>query len=219
MNTFRGSEVPTQPPRHVLTLQQGEEQLQPYLALLDECIQHGWNAWDTDYASKQHILRARSRAAIVYDEIVFHAESKFSELPNVVFKRSRGSFHLYLGDKVVIRFKKIGKNGKCYSIDTRQQILFSLQVLPLPGMEKGTMLHAGYALDDLQQKIFRKSVVCQFSNRVLWTIELQRKAGESGSVTTLVPQSQPPQHPAGSRFTEKETKESPTQKRRKARKE
>jgi hypothetical protein len=199
MTTFRG--LPNKPPNHLLTLQQGEDQLQPYLQLLEECIQYGWDAWENDYAHKHHILSARSRSAIVFDEIVCHAQAKFSGLPGVTFKRARNTFLLYLGDNIIIRFKKIGKNGKCSSIDTRQQLLFKLQ-FQLPGIEKGTLLHAGYALDDLQQRVIRKSVVCQFSNYVLWVIDLQSQA--TGRVESMPFTPAPdPGLPPGKRFTEK----------------
>ncbi|MHB8542042.1 MAG: hypothetical protein ACYDCD_14050 [Candidatus Acidiferrales bacterium] len=191
--------MPSKPPNHLLTLEQGEDQLQPYLELLAECIQHGWDAWEKDYAHKQHILTARSRSAIVFDEIVSRAQSTFSGLPGVNFQRARNTFLLYLGDNIVIRFKKIGKNGKCSSIETRQQVLFKLQI-QLPGMENGTMLHAGYALDDLQQRIIRKSVVCQFSNRILWAIELPVEP--TGNVETI-PFVPTPEAPQGKRFAAK----------------
>jgi hypothetical protein len=48
--------------------------------------------------------------------------------------------------------------------------------IELPGMERGTMLQAGYVLDDLQNRLVRKLVTCEFSNRVLWTYELMHEA-------------------------------------------
>jgi hypothetical protein len=205
------------PPKHLLTLKEGEEKLQPYKNLLEECIQHGWDSWEQDYKHKHHLLSTRARAAIVFDEIIFHAESRFSGLPGVTFQRRHNTFLLHIGDDVVVRFKKIGRNGKCSSIDTRQQVLFSLQ-MQLPGMEKGTMLHAGYTLDDLQQQVVRKLIVCQFSNRVLWTINL---AAEMGSVVENMPIASPPapQQPKQPRFAAKSEGEKQKSKKQAAGKE
>jgi hypothetical protein len=45
-------------------------------------------------------------------------------------------------------------------------------------MQKGTLVHAGYLLDDLQQEILRKSIVCQLNNSVIWQIELSTGVAE-----------------------------------------
>jgi hypothetical protein len=64
--------------------------------------------------------------------------------------------------------------------------------IEIPGMEKGTMVQAGYVLDDLQHQLVRKLVVCEFDKRVLWTIELMREASapvmEIPSGETLPPE-------------------------------
>jgi len=171
MNPFLSSK----PPIHLLSLEEAEERLEPYKPLLDECIQHGWDAWNRDYTHKHHLLRPRARAAIVFDEIVFKAQEIFPVIPGVKFEPHNSSFLLYIGDDIIIRFKKIKKNGRCSNINTRQQALFKLQQVFLPGMEPGTALTAGYALDELQRSIVRKLVVCQFDNRVLWTLELLKR--------------------------------------------
>jgi hypothetical protein len=210
MNTFREGDAPKKPPKHLLTSKEAEEQLQPYKSLLEECIQHGWDAWEKDYKHKRHILSARSRSAIVFDEIVFHAESKFAGLAGVTPKRHRNTFLLYIGNTIVIRFKKMGKNGKCSSIATRQQVLFQLQI-ELPGMEKGTMLQAGYSLDDMQHHVVRKMIACQFSNRVLWTIDLV--SDEREKVSTIPP-APTPEPSKGPRFAVKPEAEKESQKRK-----
>src|SRR5215470_16279989 len=111
MSTFPGN-----PPDHILSRQEAEGRLHPYKALLEQCIQHGWNAWLNDYAQKHRILRARSRASIIFDEIVVKALELFDCVPNVQIKLKGNSFLLFIGNDIIIRFKKIGKNGRCSSI-------------------------------------------------------------------------------------------------------
>jgi hypothetical protein len=192
-NSNGNPQQPPTPPKHILTLKEAEGRINPYKMLLDQCIQHGWDAYNQDYKHKHHILRPRSRATIIFDEIVYKAAEVFHALAGVNFKPYRNSFFLYIGDDIVVRFKKIKKNGRCSSISTHQQSLFQMQI-EIPGMEKGTMLQAGYVLDDLQHQLVRKLVVCEFDKRVLWTIELMREASAPVMEMPLAPTPEPPKH-------------------------
>jgi hypothetical protein len=191
--------VPNKPPKHLLTWEEAEEILKPYALLLAECIQYGWDQYKSFYEPKHHILDARARAAIVFSEIVFRAGEKFTGLEGVKFERKNNSFLLYIGEDIILRFKKLRKNGRCSSIDTRQQMLFKAQMV-IPEMEPGTLLHAGYLLDVLQQDVQQKLVVCQFKNRVLWMIELPTAGG--GTIEVM-PTPAAPQPPEGPRFEAK----------------
>lgn len=215
MTPFASSSRSPKPPDHILTLKEAEALLNPYTALLNQCIQHGWDAWRIDYANKHTILTPRTRAAIVFDEIVAKAQGVFLGKPNVRFERKRNSFLLFIGDRIIIRFKKIGKNGKCSNINTRQQALFRMQqtVLAFPDLKEATMLSAGYSLDELQLDMSSKLVVCQFDNRVLWTIEL---AGDSQAEITPMPETTPPT-PTGPRF--EPVRDAETEKEKRKRKE
>src|SRR5690348_12243350 len=88
------------PPKHLLTLQQAQELFEPYKSPLAECIQYGWEQWSSFYKPKELVLSARSRATIIYDEIVDKVNEKFSGLPGVVFKKCKGFFLLYIGDQI-----------------------------------------------------------------------------------------------------------------------
>jgi len=196
MNNFAGN---SGSPDHLLTSQEGEELLKPYVDALNRCIQHGWDSYQNDYTSKHHILSARTRATIVFDEIIACAEQEFYGKDGVRFVRKSNSFMLYIGEKATIRFKKIKRNGRCSNIDTRQQVLFKAQAqLRLPGMLEGTLLHVGYLLNDIEKDINRKMVVCQLNNRVLWQFELKSEA-----VATVVPMEPTPPQPQTPRFVVK----------------
>jgi hypothetical protein len=190
------------PPKHLLSWEDAEECINPFAQLLAECIQYGWDQYKSFYASKHRILDARARAAIVFSEIVCRAQEKFSGIEGVKFERKNNSFLLYIGEQIILRFKKLRKNGRCSSIDTRQQMLFKAQ-MELPGMEAGTLLHAGYLLDVLQQDVQQKLVVCQFKNRVLWTIELPTAGG--GTIE-IMPAPATPEPPKTGRWESKTEK-------------
>jgi hypothetical protein len=199
MITFAENPNPPEFPGRILSKQQAAERLQPYLEILDECIQGGWDAWDKHYSHRHHVLDARARAAIVFCEIVAIAQPRFHGMDGAKAVKKQNSFYLYIGDEIVLRFKKINKKGRCSNIDTRQQMLFELQ-MQLPGIESGTLLHAGYRLDDLQTRIAEKLVVCQFASRVLWAFDLSKPKGERVRVMQPRPQ---PETPTGPRWEAK----------------
>jgi hypothetical protein len=84
-------------PNQLIPQEEAEIQLAPHRERLERCIQHGWDVWRTDYAHKRHILSARARAAIVFDEIVARALDEFQEGPDLKVRRSSNSFMLYIG--------------------------------------------------------------------------------------------------------------------------
>jgi hypothetical protein len=194
MTAFPGS---PKPPKHVLAFQQAQDLFEPYKSLLAECIQYAWDQWVTFYQPKHYLLQNRSRANIIYDEIVARVAEKFNGLPNVVFKKSRGLFWLYFGDQISVRFKKLSKDGRCHNIKTRQQYMFSLQ-LEIPGMEKGSLFNAGYEVDSIGNLV-RKAIVCPFGNRVLYQIALLTEANAPIEIPEN-PQPKTPKTPKTSRF-------------------
>ncbi|HWR14167.1 MAG TPA: hypothetical protein VN577_05035 [Terriglobales bacterium] len=170
---------------HLLTVERAEELLEPYLDKLNFCIQAGWDAWKAHYSHRFHVLGNRARAAIVFDEIKFAAISEFAGDPDVVFRVKKNAFLLYIGEEIILRFKKMDKQGRCSNIATKQQALFQAQAELFPS---GTLVSAGYTLDDLQIDIARKMVVCQLQNRVLWTLTI----GSGSEAINVVPMSAPP---------------------------
>jgi hypothetical protein len=187
------------PTPSLLSKEQALALLQPYLKILNQCIDDGWSAWKTHYSHRSHILDGRPRAAIVYAEIVNRALEVFQGLEGVKIVRHPGSLMIYIGDDITIRFKKIRKDGRCSNIKTVTQIRFLAQ-LQLPGMVDGTLVHAGYQLDDLQQNVVRKAIVCQLYEKVLWDIEL---TGVRAEMVTMPPVDSVGQPSAEPRFVAK----------------
>jgi hypothetical protein len=175
--------IPTAPSESLLTREQALALLQPYLEILNQCIDDGWAAWRTHYAHRAHLLDGRPRAAIVYAEIVHRALGEFQGLEGVRAVPGRGSLMVYIGDDITLRFKKMRRNGRCSNIKTVTQLKLLAQ-LKLPGMVDGTLVHAGYQLDALQQNVVRKAIVCQWNQKVLWDIEL---AGVPAEMVTMPP--------------------------------
>jgi len=84
---------------------------------------------------------------------------------------------------------------------TKTQIKFLAQ-LRLPGILEGTLVHAGYALDELQLDIVRKAVVCQLDKEVLWQIAI---TGPQAELLPIDPTDTPSTPQIQARFIPKET--------------
>jgi hypothetical protein len=108
---------------------------------------------------------------------------------------------IYIGNDVTLRFKKMRRNGRCNNVKTVTQIKFLAQ-LQLPGMVDGTLVHAGYQLDNLQQNVVRKAIVCQLNEKVLWDIELTGVPAEMVTIPPVDSVGQPSTEP---RFVAKDT--------------
>jgi len=101
------------------------------------------------------------------------------------------------------------RSGRCSNIRTVIQRRFLAQ-LQLPGMLDGTLVHAGYELDDLQQNVIRKAVVCQLGKEVVWDIEITGASAELVSMPSVVPATPLPVEP---RFVAKGSKTDSIEKR------
>lgn len=164
-------------PHYVLSAEEAEERIGPFRERLNQCIREAWDAWQGDYKQKHHILSNRTRAAIVFDEIKARALVSFAGIDGCVLSPSSTTLMLYIGDDIALRFKKMRKDGRSSNIKTKTQRLFDLQ-LGIPGIKPGTLVHAGYMLDDVGQNIVSTLVVCQFRARVVWSLELANSDGE-----------------------------------------
>ena len=168
----------------LLSVEDAKVILDPHLQKLQECITGGWDAWHRDYGHRHHVLCSRTRASIVYDEIRHLAEKKFTDCEGTRVIPKRGFFLLYIGDEIVLRFKKLDKRGLTRNLPTRQQRLFEAQ-RSIKGILPGTYLNAGYQLDDLQQLIHRTMVSCQHQRSIQWTIELSEIGEACGGVNSM----------------------------------
>lgn len=185
--------------RRFPSLEEVQTDLESYLGRIDACILHGWESWQLHYAPRHHVLGARSRAAIIFDEIVAKAVEEFSSDPSVLVRRTAATLRLYFGDRFILRFKKLRKTGHCSNIMTQSQLsLLDHKQLFLPTMEPGTLLHAGYQLDGLGQELVSTAMVLQFRNRVLWRMDLGM--GNMGIVEAMPPT---PSVPPAPRFEPK----------------
>ena len=160
------------------------DQLSPHLPLIASCIEHGWEQWQTKYADKHYILDARARATIVNCEIRAKASLVFEQVEGVVLKRKNGTLFLYIGDDILVRFKKLKNSGQASNIMTDQQLSLYGQI-PIPGILPGNHFNAGYILDDLQQSIERMLIAYQEGKRVVWMLDIDSYTGAAAEAEVV----------------------------------
>jgi hypothetical protein len=199
MNTLRKDRI------HVLSAEDAKTLLKPYLDLTRDCITGGWQAWKKFSEVAPDLvapLSKRSRASFVYDHIAFAVQSKFDGL-NAVSVRDKGGF-LTLeieGDEAnaLLRFKKLDGKMRGRNYQTRQQVLFTLQ-LTLPGWPAdATRLVAGYQLDTPEVDIDQLLITCPIGRKVEWYFGIDEGEGKVVQIPSA------PSAPAAP-FVPKETK-------------
>jgi hypothetical protein len=175
----------------LLTHDEALELLEPNLAAVARCSEHGWKQWETlrtDQPAMFAELGKRTRANFVYDGTIAHARREFPGTdggPRLVKGRG-GLMMLEVGGQLRLRFKRMRPNLSTSSIMTTQQMQLHMQ-LPLPGMGPATIATVGYVTNLIETGIERKLIVCRLDSLVLWVIELRDDLGLA-LPTTIVPQ-------------------------------
>ena len=131
----------------------------------------------------------RTRATNIHDLLVRYARELFEGVPNVFFRRVRGLFLVEIAG-MLVRFKKLGKNGRHYSSATRQGDLFysqQFEQIPLPGIPAATSIVAGYQEDSLEQSMSECKMVCPIGSDALWTIDINNPFNVQENLPVLIP--------------------------------
>lgn len=162
----------------LISQDEAEELLEPYLRKLGECLEAGWQAWrrlSNDSPATARALSTRSRASIVADHIRDAAKAAFADVEGVRLTESRGFLTLTIAEQLLVRFKKMSRSLKTSSVPTNQQLRFSYQ-LPLEGFPQLTNATAGYVLDPLATSIEQMVVTCTIGKHREWVLAVPMPA-------------------------------------------
>jgi len=162
----------------MITQEQAEAELAPYMATLRKCIQSGWENW-VEFGRVAPALKApvstRGRANLISDWVCNTVRHEFARLRGVRIIEARGFPELIIKERYVIRFKKLDRKGRSRNILTKQQRDWFNGQLSFPGMspEDVSRLVAGYILDLLGTEMERVLVTCPIgASGVAWSINL-----------------------------------------------
>lgn len=134
----------------------------------------------------------RTRATNIHDLLVRYARELFAGVPNVFFRKIRGLFLVEIAG-MLVRFNKLGKNGRHYGSTTRQGDLFYTQQfeqIPLPGIPAATSIVAGYQEDSLEQCMSECKMVCPIGSGALWTIDINNPFDVQENIPVVTPPKQ-----------------------------
>lgn len=160
--------------------------LGPYLDILDEIVREGHDRYMKDISPESRLpLGSRAQASFTYDHIVAAADRKLIDDKNILPKSIKGlKVWIFKSQDVVIRFKKMDKEGRSQSFQTKQQKNYDLGAelpeLPSPPIR----LTVGYLLDATGSQYLRTQIARPAGKAVDWCVALVPAFGrEEGSST------------------------------------
>jgi hypothetical protein len=132
-------------------------------------IQVGIDAMTALKPKQRRPLQKRTLANMLNDYVVDDAVSRLHDVKGVDIDTDLGFTTFTINREVVLRIKKINKDGKYSNYPTKQQINLLYQRM-LPGIDPMTQVIFGYRLDDLWREIKQVSFVCWNGDRRHWEI-------------------------------------------------
>lgn len=149
------------------------QQLRADLPVIRRCITGAWDSYQSLYSPA---LRARhpslTRATILHDEMVLQAEHEFEGRGDVICRHIQRMFIASFGAALVVRFKKFDDSFGVSNVPTKQSMSFINQQFELPGVDRPTMLHAGYRLNKLETALEGCYLVCPRGHGHEWILNL-----------------------------------------------
>lgn len=156
-----------------LTRAEAENLLKPHYERFHGCVRPAWDDYISKYPPEVRMIHtSRTKANIVRDHMVARACQAFEDVPSVRLLTHRGYFLVHVEGKVLLRFKKLGKNRRSSNYPTKQAVAY-MDNLPLDGIPESTRLDVGYQLNDLQTMIATVLINCPRWQGTEWVIDLE----------------------------------------------
>jgi hypothetical protein len=159
----------------IIALEQAEPILDPHLPLVRKCIEAPLREWKAVCQREPlfiHNMDNRAKANVINSHIVATVEKKFAKVKGVRITRDNGFLVLIIGERLVVRFKKLDAKLRARNYMTNQQRKIYYQE-DLPGLPPGaTVVVAGYRLDPAGLHLSDVHVVCPVGRRNKWALSL-----------------------------------------------
>ncbi len=141
--------------------------LGPYCETISKCIEQAWNDYLTEYSDKvKAIHTSRTKANIINDHMVSRAHRELLGLQGVRPIKWRGGVCFLIENKVIMRFKKLVKQGLARNYATPNAKRFADNQLQMDGLpDHAIRVNAGYITNQLQTLIKRIVIACPRSLR------------------------------------------------------
>jgi hypothetical protein len=142
-------------PDGYLTEEEAKKELAPFASKLVAIWRSAWNTWLALPAEFRGKMLPRTRANIVHDLAIAQAKEDFRDVATAETCEALGFFKLYIGERVLIRLKRVNQDHLACNIQTEQQRLYYLHE-SIGGIRDGyTRLTIGYTLNPTHLEIDR----------------------------------------------------------------
>lgn len=121
-------------------------------------------------------LKARTSASLIHDFIQIRTRDEFINEGNIKVDEFNGMFAILISGRVFIRFKKLKPDLNTSNVKTEQVNLFNKQQLELPGLNRLTLLTAGYVPDITWTSIQNIFLTCKRGDEIIWHRDLHSEA-------------------------------------------
>jgi len=163
--------------KHLLSKQQAEIILEPYLLKIQEAIESGFNdhlaTINFHHSNGVNVaFNKKEKANIIHGLIRARIKRMFKGNIEVRCENFNGVFGIQIKDNIFIRFKKINKDFGTSNILTKQTSDYKNQI-EIPGIpEAATLLYAGYLPDATWTSLKNIYVFCKLGDNLKWQIGL-----------------------------------------------
>lgn len=138
----------------------------PARKALESALKHALSA---QAASVPAAWNKSLRANLIWTHAVYEFHRLTRSDPNVAAFEKDGTMLFEIGGKVIVRFKKLGADGRISRIHTKQSDIFFGQGLLFPDRDACTNLVVVYSLDDAEANIASVAfAMADRTDRVVW---------------------------------------------------
>lgn len=156
------------------------EIMQPTFGVFASAQAYGWDDWVGKIPAEVLArITPMQRGGTVYDIMVSHAVELFAAnaIPGITVNTDLGFAQFYIDNKVVVRFKKLRRNGMVSWGSLKPQGRLWYANKAMAGVRSCcARVTVGYVLDDLEQSIQDILVTCQHKDIVLWKFSILEDA-------------------------------------------
>jgi hypothetical protein len=155
----------------MITEFEARQRFAAYVTPLRRIIFGAWSDWQLSTLAGTSRF-ARTRANVVWEQIVGRAHSEFFEDPRIRITRKSESCLFLLDEAVLFRFKKGDPAGSTANVPTQAQWDFHDPEQDLPGLPEIARVDVVYVLNALETAIADVVIVGRNRQKVEWMFSL-----------------------------------------------
>ena len=97
-------------PEHVLPQEECQKRLAPFAGLFVTAWRDAWGEWEALSPVFRNKMQPTTRAGILHNLVVFRVKELFAGKDGIEFCEKLGFFKMYIGEVIVVRLKRLGRD-------------------------------------------------------------------------------------------------------------